>query len=112
LGFRTVRAVEALVKHVIRERPQNTTGLPRTDGSVAPNSTSSRAKTPKVVAELPPDVIAPNIRKPPKSRGGFGSHVRTNDDIQIQSSDRDAAGSQSGGGSTDQDISGPAQADQ
>jgi hypothetical protein len=81
LGFRLIRAIEALVKYVIQERPSiSIHHAPH----MATNSEDVRTKATRVVAELPPDIIAPNIRKPPKSRGGVGSDVRTNDNTQIQ----------------------------
>jgi len=42
-----------------------------------PIDTSSEKPTSKFnkVAELPPEIIAPNLKKPPRPAGGFGSRV-------------------------------------
>lgn len=94
LGFRLVRAVEELVKYVIKQRP--TRSWSGEDKSVMEAATTSiRKTTPIPVAELPPESIAPNLRKPPKPRGGIGSRIHSDDNIQIQSSDRDEERSQS-----------------
>lgn len=108
LGFRLIRTIEALVEYVIRERPSITT---RPDEGLVSSPASNRTKTARTVVEIPPEVIAPNIRKPPKSRGGFGSAVRTNDDLQIQPDDQDAK-SQCGGGSTSENLPDSTQTDQ
>jgi len=110
LGFRLIRAIEALVKYVIQERSPTTAHRQRSDAIA--NSEDTRVKTTRITApELPPDVIAPNIRKPPKSRGGFGSRVRTNDDLQIQPGGRDETRSQSSSGPESENIPDPTKTD-
>jgi hypothetical protein len=110
LGFRLVRAIEALVKYVIRERP--TSNARRLDERVVTTPEEVHARSARTVAELPPDLIAPNLRKPPKSRGGVGSRVRTNDDIQTQPRDGIDTGSEGSGGSTCENITDPPEAHQ
>jgi len=109
LGFRLVRAIEALVKYVIRERPIN---AKRFDEHMVTTPEEIHARSARTVAELPPDLIAPNLRKPPKSRGGFGSRVRTNDDIQTQPRDGIDTGSEGSGGSPCENIPDSPEADQ
>lgn len=109
LGFRLVRAIEALVKYVIRERPINARRL---DEHMVTTPEEIHARSARTVAELPPDLIAPNLRKPPKSRGGVGSRVRANDDIQTQPRDSIDTGSEGSGGSTCENLPDSPEADQ
>lgn len=89
LGVRFINVLEAMV-NVLSKR-QNFD-----NGTSVSTPTKDQAITPRRVEELPPEVVAPNLFKPPRPRGGFGSAVRTDDDLQIQSGDSGETGSESG----------------
>jgi hypothetical protein len=56
----------------IRERP---TAAPQTQ-----HFAGQETKKAKRVGELPPEVVAPNLTKPPRPAGGFGSRASKRDD--------------------------------
>lgn len=100
LGLRFVRTIEALVEHVKRQgtiqpayRPSQPSQSSQPAGEDQPSAGTKKTTT---VGQLSPELIAPGLRKPPKSRGGVGSRVRKNDDIQVQSGDRSQEGSEGG----------------
>lgn len=74
LGFRGLKIFEAYVNELgKREKDKPTQG-----GSHFPFAVSTKQESiqkPKEVTELPPEVLAPSIKKPPRSPGGFGSTV-------------------------------------
>ena len=93
LGFRFIcvleagfHIVEAVVNAKFRGKSFNL-GVPPEDVGFTPL---------RVVAEIPPEIIAPNLKRPPKSRGGFGTTVRSDDNTPLQQTDQSETGSEGG----------------
>jgi len=89
LGVRLIHVLEALV-NVLSKRQKIG------DGVAVSSPTEDSTITVRRVEPLPPEVVAPNLFKPPRPRGGFGSAVRTDDDLQIQQGNSGETGSEGG----------------
>ena len=102
-----IRALEALA-NALQKRQSF-------DGNTVTHPTESHTAAVRKVVELAPEIIAPNLKTPPRARGGFGTAVRTDDDIQIRQtsgSETRSEGCQIGGGQSGQNIATPAEAGQ
>jgi len=93
LGFRFIRVLEAgfhIVEAVVNAKHG------RKPFNLGQLSEDTGLASFRVVAEVPPEVIAPNIKRPPKSRGGFGTTVRSDDNTPLQQTDQSETGSEGG----------------
>lgn len=102
-----IRALEALA-NALQKRQSF-------DGNTVAYPAESHTTAVRKVVELAPEIIAPNLKTPPRARGGFGTAVRTDDDIQIRQtsgSETRSEGCQIGSGQSDQNIATSAKAGQ
>lgn len=69
IGYRSLSIFELYIdkiEHVKMVGPEHSTQV---------TSVKTRKDEPRKVEELAPEVVAPNIKKPPRPPGGFGSKV-------------------------------------
>jgi predicted Holliday junction resolvase-like endonuclease len=69
------KMIEILERTVKDDERRKGTTARRTSHSEPVNTPSKKSTTIGKVAELPPEIIAPNLKKPPRPAGGFGSRV-------------------------------------
>ena len=69
------KMIEILERTVKDDERRKGTTARRTSHSEPINTPSKKSTTISKVAELPPEIIAPNLKKPPRPAGGFGSRV-------------------------------------
>ena len=70
LGSRFIKLCKAAINVLEKQRPS-------ADNSPQPKFTGNQESgQSKKTIEIPPEILAPSLKKPPRSPGGFGSSVR------------------------------------
>lgn len=77
LVIQKLNKIIEILERTVKDDGRGKGATVRQTGYSEPVNTPSEKSTTRIdkVAELPPEIIAPNLRKPPRPAGGFGSRV-------------------------------------